>query len=94
MTAYKVTASNNYFFQTLVVEADNAEDAERKFSSYLEATANDEEYQMAIQEGFEADQSDYEYGFDSEDIEEFSGFSRWNGKPSVTVQMINSGPNG
>jgi hypothetical protein len=84
MTAYTVTAANDAFWQTLVVEAPDAAVAFDLFRSYLGNPEN---------RSGEEDECG-EYAFNAAEIEEFEPTSRWLGEPSREVQLVSSGGNG
>lgn len=103
MPAYTVTAGNKWYFQKLVVIADNATEAAEKFHAYLtspESLAHEvyEREQVSSMD----DETDpealiaenYKYVFHPRDVEEFEDIGKWQVEPTAVVQMIHSGGNG
>ena len=97
MTTYTVTAGNQFYWQTLAVDATTAAEASEKFTAYLAAPQQqaDEKYEYDEEvklDGEDAEQpirSDYAYDFDADQIEEDDAI-----KATATVEMLRSGGNG
>lgn len=104
---YTVTAANAYYWQTLIVEANSADEARYRFREYLAAPAqqSEEEYEFKAQcdivnshnyvddDGEPMpDRSEYHYQFADGDVEEKAA-PEWI-RPNSTVQMAESGGNG
>jgi hypothetical protein len=96
MTAYRVTASNEFFWQDLLVEADNDKAAWDAVEAYLELPEQieAEEYEfnqsMAIADDETGwpDRTDYKYT--PQLIAEYYGSH----DATITVKLIDSGGNG
>lgn len=99
-TAYEVTAANHYFWQQLVVLADDENDAFRLFLEYLasheQQVAEEEEYEMGVDNDPKdfPERETYNYRFRDTDIKEFDGDHRWIGTPTAEVQVMHSDGNG
>jgi hypothetical protein len=108
MPAYQVTATNDFFFQVLVVKALDRGAAENAFQGYLAADRQqdheDYEYKQTADLGVEegqysapAERKAYRYAFSGAQIEEISDetcVAKWTVSPSAQVLMVNSGGNG
>lgn len=105
MTTYTVTAGNRYYWQKLIVEAADADQASMAFNAYLRSDdtlkAEEFEYQEGRSLAHDNDEdpddvrrSDYTYAFDDEDMEEDEYLSHWTGPATTTVQLVDSGGNG
>jgi hypothetical protein len=103
--AYEVTVANLYFYQRLVVLADDADVAQEQFEAWLAApeqqAEEEEEYEMDVQASIDGiiggsvpQRVNYEYRFHDADVKEFTGNSHWVGTPTIAVQVMSADGNG